>query len=481
VKSLLETRRVFVFIVAIGLLVLACRNINDRDFWWHLRTGQLILQNHAVFHTDPFSFTRKGYPWINHEWLSELLIYTVYRVAGFGGLIVTFGAMSVVTIYLAFLRSAGKPYIAAVVAIWGAATAAPTWGVRPVTLSLLLAAAFLLLLEKSASYRLWWMVPLVLLWVNLHAEFSLGIGLLLIYLLGISLDAAFGFSTWTEIRPRMKRLSLITLASLAVVPLNPNGTAMYLYPLETLRSPAMQRYIDEWFSPNFHQHRQLPLLLMILAILAGIAVSKRKLWPRHILLLACGTAAALHSVRHVGIFVLIAIPILSSLIESIFDQRGWRILPLATEITSAKLAVNAIILAACVGFAAIRIHDVLRAQAEVEASTLPAAAINFIAMNSPPGPLLNDYNWGGYLIWKLHPAYPVYIDGRADLYGDAFLERFAETYYVRANWREQLDEWHIRTVLLPPTAPLVSALRMEPKWHQLYADPVAIILAREIR
>ncbi len=410
----METRRVFVFIVAMGLFIMACRNIHDRDFWWHLRTGQLILQNHEVFHTDPFSFTRKGSPWINHEWLSEVLLYSLYRVAGFAGLMVTFAILSAATIYLAFLRSVGKPYIAAVVAIWGAAVAAPTWGVRPTTLSLLLAAVFLMLLEKSASNlnRLWWMVPLVLLWVNLHAEFALGIGLMLLYSLGISLDAIFGFTTWRNTRAPLKRLSLVTLASVAVVPLNPNGTKMYFYPLETLRSPAMQRYIDEWFSPNFHQHRHIPLLLMILGILVAIALSKRKLWPREILLLAFGTAAALHSVRHVGIFVIIVIPILSSLIGSALEGRALR--SHTPEMTSTKLIVNGTILAVCVAFAAIRIRDVVRTQPDVEVSTLPAGAVNFIAANHPPGPLLNDYNWGGYLIWKLHPSYPVYIDGRAD-------------------------------------------------------------------
>ena len=462
---------------------MACRNIHDRDVWWHLRAGQVILQNHEVFHTDPFSFTRKGSPWINQEWLSEVLIYCVYRALGFGGLIVSFGVLSAATIYLTFLRCEGKPYIAAIISIWGAAAVAPTWGVRPITLSLLLTAILLCLLEKSKSNLnlLWWMVPLVLLWVNLHAEFALSIGLMLVYLLGVSLDAVFGFISWSEVAKQLKRLSLVTLACLAVVPLNPNAGKMYTYPFETLRSLAMQRFIDEWLSPNFHQRRQLPLLFMILAILAAIALSKRRLWPREILLLACGTAAALQAVRHVGIFVVIAIPILSSLISSSLDDKGWTLHPETAGITWGKFLVNAIILAACLGLAAIRIRDVIRAQPEVEARTLPAAAVEFLSANHQPGALLNDYNWGGYLIWKLHPAYPVYIDGRADLYGDDFLEKFAETYQVRARWREQLGRWDIRTVLLPPDAPLVSALLMDPQWIQLYADPVAVILTRRDR
>ena len=83
--SLLQTRHVFVAILALGLFTMAARGMTDPDVWWHLRTGQLILQNHSLFHTDPYSFTRFGQPWINHEWLSEVLLFGIYRLAGFGG------------------------------------------------------------------------------------------------------------------------------------------------------------------------------------------------------------------------------------------------------------------------------------------------------------------------------------------------------------------------------------------------------------
>src|ERR1700704_7015941 len=104
---LFETRRVFVAILALGLFTMAARGITDPDVWWHLRTGQLILQNHSLFHTDPYSFTRFGQPWINHEWLSEVLLFGLYRVAGFGGLTGAFVVVISGTFLLVFLRSSG--------------------------------------------------------------------------------------------------------------------------------------------------------------------------------------------------------------------------------------------------------------------------------------------------------------------------------------------------------------------------------------
>ena len=147
--SLLQTRRVFVAILALGLFAMAARGITDPDVWWHLRTGQLILQNHSLFHTDPYSFTRFGQPWINHEWLSEILLFGLYRVAGFGGLIVAFAVVIAATFLMVFARSAGRPYLASLMTLWGAVASAPSWGVRPQMFSLLLASIFLVLLEAS--------------------------------------------------------------------------------------------------------------------------------------------------------------------------------------------------------------------------------------------------------------------------------------------------------------------------------------------
>src|SRR6266436_4494054 len=125
--NLLSTRRVFVVVLALGLFTLAARGIADPDVWWHLRTGQLMLQNHSLFHSDPYSFTRFGQPWVNHEWLSQILLYDVYRAAGFGGLMVASGIVIAATFLLVFARCAGRPYLAALMTLWGAVASVPTW------------------------------------------------------------------------------------------------------------------------------------------------------------------------------------------------------------------------------------------------------------------------------------------------------------------------------------------------------------------
>ncbi len=481
--NLLDTRRVFVVIVAMGLFAMAARNVTDPDVWWHLRTGQLILQNHAVFHADPYSFTKFGQPWVNHEWLSDIIIFTVYKAAGWPGLIVLFAAITTATFMLLFARSYGPPYLAAALAVWGAIASAPSWGVRPQTFSVFLAGSFLLILERcSGRPNLWWyLVPGTLLWVNLHGGYAIGIALMVLFLIGDSLDVVFGFEEWSKSREKIKNLGIALAACLAIIPLNPYGTRMYWYPLQTLHSQSMQGYISEWLSPNFHDGMFLPLLSMLLAIFVAAAISPLRLRPREILLLAATTWAALHSGRHIAIFVLVAVPLLSRLIHAWPSQRRGSAFPAksASAILTLRLC-NGLVLAGFLAFTLIRLRQVVAGQVDAEARAFPSGAISFISKNRLPGPLLNHYNWGGYLIWKVYPEYRVYIDGRTDLYGDAFMDQSGATYNLsNESWREPLEKWQIRSVILPPNAPLVSALRCQSRWREVYDDPQAVIFERD--
>jgi hypothetical protein len=482
VNQFFQTRRVFVIVLGLGLFTMAARSATDPDLWWHLRTGQLIVQTHAVFHTDPYSFTRFGQPWVDHEWLAQVLMSSFYRLTGWGGLIAGFAAVIATAFMVVFWRCPGRPYVAGVTTLLGAFASAPSWGVRPQMLTLLLASVLLLILERSYERPtlLWWTPALMLLWVNLHAGYALGIALMGLFLIGDALDLAFGFKD--VLATRFQALALAIVFCIAVVPINPYGAAMYGYPLETLRSRAMQSYIGEWYSPDFHQHRYLPALAMILTTVALPALSSLHLRPREVLLLSVTTYAALRSVRHIPIYALVAIPILSAMLLAWLQERpvAKRFERKQSPMTTVKTLVNAALLAGFLVFTVVRVRYVTLGQPRAEAKELPAAAVSFIASQRPPAPILNHYNWGGYFIWRLYPEYRVYIDGRADLYGDGFMDDLAITYYLRGDaWRYPFAKWGIRTVVLPPDAPVVTALRVSPEWETIYADKQAVVLTRK--
>src|ERR1700722_13738613 len=129
--ELIKTRNVFLAVLFLGLFAMVARNATDPDIWWHLKTGQYITEHKSIPHTDPFSYTRAGQPWIAHEWLTEHLLYQIQRIAGYGGLIVFFAAIVGAAFFLLYLRCGAAPYIAGVATLFAAWATAPLWGVRP--------------------------------------------------------------------------------------------------------------------------------------------------------------------------------------------------------------------------------------------------------------------------------------------------------------------------------------------------------------
>src|SRR6202158_3661680 len=193
----LSRARFFGSILLFGLLAMTARTALDPDLWWHLRTGQWIVETGHVPHSDPFSFTRAGHAWVSHEWLSEVVLYELWKHGGapalivFSAIITTAGFM---LLYLRCLFGGGKKHWATAATAVGALASAPSWGVRPQMFTFTLASLLLFLLEtgEDRPRLLFWIPPLFLLWLNLHAGFALGLALLFAYGVGLILETAVG-------------------------------------------------------------------------------------------------------------------------------------------------------------------------------------------------------------------------------------------------------------------------------------------------
>jgi hypothetical protein len=476
-RVFLTFRRLFPLAFFLMVFALAVRQSAyiDPDLWWHLQAGQDIVQSQSIPKVDTYSFTKAGSEWVAHEWLSEVVMYAIFRAGGWGGLLFVFSALIALTLYLTYRRCDGKPYVAALAILLAAASSSPLFGIRPQMITFLLAAIFIGLLSRYAadgqSRRLWWIVPLMLLWVNLHAGWALGLGLIGLFLISLLLDRKW------QLAPR---LGLILLIGTAMVPLNPNGFRMFSYPFETLTSPSMAAYIQEWASPDFHQVMFLPLALLLLMLLAALALSVRRPAASELFMLLVTGFGALRSARHIPIFALLAAPILARHVWDIMETRGWHNRLLRVEAPAAGFALifNLVFVLAPLSLGLVRISHFVRNQPAYEAKNYPQAAVNFLTAQQLPGPIYNRYGWGGYLIRRLHPNYQVYIDGRADVYGDSFMVETIRTYDGHTNWRKPLDQRGVRTVIVAPTAPLASLLREDDTWTRVYEDQQAIIFTR---
>lgn len=479
----LNVQTILLVLVFAGILASAIRPATDPDLWWHLRTGQLILETGAIPHTDPFSFTFQGQPWITHEWLTEVLIYGLYQLGGYGLLIITFALMVTAAFVLTYLRcpQPSRPYLAALALLLGVFMSAPTFGVRPQMVSLLFTSVVLFLLDRyRQDPRLRYVLPLPLLmgpWVNLHGGYILGIGIIAVVLAGQFLEWVLarrtnsGEEAVPSLRPVLVLAAVLATCIVATLA-NPSGVQIWAYPLRTLGNSTIRQYITEWQSPDFHNLNMLPLLVMILALVGlGMAGRQRVRLP-DLLLTLIFAFFALQSARHISLFALVAVPVLAEEVSSLVK------VPATVRFPPRWVWLGPVLALAVLVLPAGRFIRSMTQQPQAESAGFPQKATDWILAHQPAGPLFNDYNWGGYLIWRLGSAYPVFIDGRAqDVYTPDFITQYANTVSGTPGWRDTFERYGIRLALIQPDTALADALRHTPGWTVGYEDMQSVVFA----
>jgi hypothetical protein len=263
---------------------------------------------------------------------------------------------------------------------------------------------------------------------------------------------------------------------------NPNGARMYIYPFETLTSSAMQAYIQEWFSPDFHRPEWQPLAWMFLALFGLAVFARRQHVPlAKVLLTLLFGYMALRSMRHVPLFVITAVPVLAELAQAAFEPARSALESLTSSPVRkaprlpgwASILIILFALLAAGG----RFVSVINGQSGVERGTFPAAAVDWIIANHPDGNIYNTYSWGGYLTWRLQ-EYPVFIDGRADLYGDQFIESFLKIYRASPGWQESLSGNGVDLALVEKDSSIENALAQSPDWKLVFYDENSLLFQR---
>jgi hypothetical protein len=468
-NKLLTTHRALLIALLLGIFATSARNLTDPDVWWHLEAGRYIAQHRGIPHRDVFSYTRAGQPWVAHEWLSELAMYGIESAAKWAGLILFFSAVTTAALFVQYLRCGSNRLIAWTATLFSALATQTVWGVRPQMLSFFLTGLWLLILEESENRPgiAWWSIPVMLVWVNLHAGFALGLVLSVLSLAAAAIEILLQHGSLH----RLRLPAIVLFLDFLVVNCNPNGIRMYLYPLPTLRSAAMQSYISEWFSPNFHRIQYLPFLLTVLVLIVVLASSRWTIRVRDLLFLLLTLYASLSFVRMIPIFILIAVPLISRSLGHLSafgpQRAGWR-LPDRTW-ANAAIIISASLLAG------VHAWHVIERQHASEMEHFPSRAVSYLRAHPPLSPIFNQYDWGGYLIWTFDGRLPVFIDGRADVYGEKFLNDFVATYEFRNGWREHLAQWQIGMVFVPVDSPLAQGLHLAPDWKVAYQDSQAVI------
>jgi hypothetical protein len=370
------------------------------------------------------------------------------------------------------------------VALIGVWAILPNVGVRPRIFTLLLSSVYLALpdryVRRAEGREIWWLVPLMVLWVNLHGGFLMGLVLIGLAIVGIPLDAWANREKLSSSLPQLKTLFMVLVACMLAACLNPHGIWIYKFPFEIFLSPIQQQTVNDWLSPNFHQSEAVPLFMLILGTIAAFALSPKRPKLSEVILFLATLYMTLKSQRHVAILALVAVPLMADYLQNWITARsdGKLFGPVAPNGGNRRATiVTVLFLLPLVVFAWKLKTTVFEAPAQV-AIDAPVKAVEYMQQNRIVGKTLTDPNiWGGYLIWKM-PSNPVYIDGRIDMYGDEFVKEYLYITLGYIDWREPLDRYGVQIAIVAPKSVLATGMRNAPNWQQVYQDELAVVFTR---
>ncbi len=444
------------YVAAASFALAVAMPSGDPDAYWHLASGRWMVEHGAVLRSDVFSSTVAGQAYSVGEWLGEIVLYLSYLAGSWAGLVLL-RALLVGTAGFFLTRAAqrtGAPLALSVpIVAWALVLSSITWTDRPQLFTLALFPLLLdgLLAARQGRARLLWAVPpLLLVWTNLHGGYALGLALLVIF----AADAVLA-------RRAAPAFVAATVVAFGVTFLDPGSLGLGAAASHAASPP---RFIVEEAPPDVLTAAGAVFAAFVLATLVTALLARGSLFD--VLLLAPLLALGLSAQRQMPYFAFAATPFLARGAAELLGERldRWRQRP------PPRAAITGLGL----GLAAAIAVSVATAPFAPDEARYPTGAL--AALHASAGVLLNEYDWGGFLIWRAAER-PVFIDGRLFPYEPDVLRDWEDAVALRQRWRAILDHYRVTQVLLDPTKPLAVALR-EDGWRVLGADRGWVLLER---
>jgi hypothetical protein len=459
----------------VGLVFYVSRQLTlDPDVWWHLKDGQAILATHHWPTTDPYSFTVHGLPWIAFEWLGDVLLATAMRLGGLHGLellLSVVGSAIFLALYAlgAIYSGNSKAGFAAAVLLTPLVTA--QFNMRPQMLGylFLILTMFILVRFRQGKTRTLWLLPLLMMvWINTHASWVIGIGVLFVYwIAGLFKFQVGGIEAKKWSPAELRQISFVFLLSLVGLLVNPYGTELLRFPFRIQAGyPVTYANIVEWFPMPFDQLVGKVFLFLILGFLVAQIACRFRWRLEEFALCLLGIATACMHIR----FMLLFVPFFTPLLARVLAR--W--VP-AYSREKDKYALNGLVMAAAV--AAMAFYYPTKAHLEQRiAEQFPVKAVAYLREHAVPGPMFDSYGFGGYLVWS---GQRVFIDGRSELYEDgAVLQDYIQLSLLKPGGLDVLRRYQVQSCLLEPGAPLATVLAALPEWQGVYSDNTSVLFVR---
>jgi len=489
----------WMFLAGVGAQAL----LVDGDSGWHILVGESLLETGQLPTTDPFSFTMEGVRWFAWEWLADLALGAAHRLNGLEGvaLLAAFVIAATAALLLRFQLWLGVNLFLAVAATmltcsvstihWLARPHMFTWGFFLTTIWMLEAD------RRRSSWRVWLLVPLAAIWVNTHGGFVAQLITIGIFAVGVGVEQYLRADPAARPLPPpalLRYLALFGLCLLATLA-NPWTFELHAHIVGYLQSDFILEHVKEFQSPNFRQEAMyvFEATMLLSALACGLAIRRGEwAWP---LLVGAWAHAALTSVRHVPLFMLLAAPFLARELTLLMDEgrrRGWDWLDTLDEIAAdyGGRRVDGTSRLGWAGswFSVLALVGVFllleqRAQtpgkrAEFPGFRFPVMACDALADRLEGRRILTTDQWGDYLVYRLHPRYKTFIDGRSDFYAPQIRDDYLALMGAKWNWAQLLERYEFDALLLPVDWALGSVLKEHPDWRVEYDDGQALLFER---
>lgn len=461
--------------VVLAVMTVRAR-FNDPDMWWHLKLGQIVAATHHVPEFDTLSYTTGHHHVVPHEWLSQLLIYASYAADGYTGLMLWECAFTSVILvagfYLCRIYSGNiRAAFLGTLSIWAFGTVG--YAIRPQLVGYLLLTVELILLSLGRTRSPRWLLllpPIFAIWVNCHGSFWLGLGVLAVIAFFDATNLQIrGFAPGLGSAWSGRWLPWIFAVSALALFLNPNGREQILYPFSImLHSPVNLGNVQEWQPLALKNGRTWFFTFEVACFVLLVFFRRARLTLDETIILAYAAFEAIRHERLLFPFGILAAPVLCRLLAA--QERPRAEDPQRPGLNAALIAVAILVV--------WRVFPSLaNLNKQVEDSS-PVLATRFIQQHHLPGPIINHYTFGGYLIWAA-PEYPVFIDGRADIFEwTGVLTAYGNWVTGHSPARELLDAYHVNLCLLGSDASVVPSIRRLPEWKQVYDDGHAVVFQR---
>jgi hypothetical protein len=463
-----------------GLLV-------DADVGWHIRTGQWILQHHAVPHYDLYSFSKPGAPWYAWEWLTDIIDGSLYNLASLKGVVLMAGVVIAVFATTLIRRMVWRNvnlFVAMIVALMAVGAASIHFLARPHIYTLLLLSISVWMIEadrKKASGKIWWLVPMTIVWTNLHGGFLVLIAALGLAAVGSAVEAWLSSGNFHS---AMRYLVLSISCALASI-VNPYGYQLHIHVIEYLRSDWIRNVIQEFQSPSFRDENMMQFEALLFAglIVSGMLFRRRRVVEGLWILFFANTA--LSSVRHVPVFVTVTAPIIAAEIAD-----WWRQWTANARKSSLPGILNQM---AADSISAFRRSSAWPAMVVVVLMFLgkpvpwpkdfPEQVLPVKMVHAHEAVILNQRvlttdQWADYLIY-LNPSQKVFVDGRSDFYGPEIGNQYIRLTNGQWDWEQLLAKYNFSSALLPVESPLAQLLKLRSDWRVLDDDGKGILLVHQ--